>query len=222
MATGNPAHYVPSNSVGGQAAMEKAICTYVCPSDPTMQDGLIPGPWGGTSYVANAQVFAPLQDESINGSGNMFTSFTPNFADRGTTIREIKDGSSNTIGFMHSYALCGSTTRGSIWGYTADKGQLPSMEPTYQPWARATFLGQSGMTAGGERPFQVEPKPWNEPYYAPTGTGCDPLLPASPHANMMPVLLMDASVRSLVPGILADTWNKACLPNDGNEMPSDW
>jgi hypothetical protein len=36
------------------------------------------------------------------------------------------------------------------------------------------------------------------------------------------VALGDASVRSVVPSISPDTWNKACMPNDGNVLPADW
>jgi hypothetical protein len=38
----------------------------------------------------------------------------------------------------------------------------------------------------------------------------------------MMVVLGDASVRSVSPSISPDTWNKACLPNDGNTLPADW
>ena len=38
----------------------------------------------------------------------------------------------------------------------------------------------------------------------------------------MMVLLGDASVRSVTPSISAQTWNYACLPNDGQILGSDW
>ena len=46
------------------------------------------GTLAGTSYAANAQVFAPLQDETIKG-GNMFKIGSVNYCDRGTTLTRI-------------------------------------------------------------------------------------------------------------------------------------
>ena len=80
--------------------------------------------------------------------------------------------------------------------------------------ARASYLGQKAYTAATEAAFQNQPNPY--------GTVCLPAIPATPHSSSMMVLLGDASVRSVVPSIGPDTWNKACLPNDGNVLPSDW
>jgi len=38
----------------------------------------------------------------------------------------------------------------------------------------------------------------------------------------MLVVLGDGSVRTIAPSISSDTWNKACLPNDGNVLGDDW
>ena len=70
------------------------------------------------------------------------------------------------------------------------------------------------MTAAGGQPFQNQPNPYN--------SACSPSDPATPHASAMMVLLGDASVRSVTPSISPDTWNKACLPMDGNPLGPDW
>lgn len=47
-----------------------------------MTEGIVTGgALGGSSYAANAQVFAPLTDETIDG-GAMYPANKPNFTDR--------------------------------------------------------------------------------------------------------------------------------------------
>jgi hypothetical protein len=212
MAVGTPANYDPSTA--GGPANTKVVLSYVCPEDPSMKDGIVEGgTLGGCSYAANAQVFAPLTDESIKG-GAMHPAGKANFTDRGSTIARITDGSSNTILFTHTYALCGGKTQGSAWGYGAGIGKAPAATDTFQPWSRASYLKQTYLTAKDAAPFQNQPNPY--------ATKCVLTDPATPHANLMLVGLGDASVRAIVPRIMPDTWNKACLPNDGNPMPADW
>jgi prepilin-type N-terminal cleavage/methylation domain-containing protein len=194
-------------------ALNTAVPTYACPVDPSMVGGIVSGGvLGGSSYVANAQVFAPLADETIKG-GQMYPANKPNFTDRGSSFARITDGTSNTIMFTHAYALCG-TGQGSAWGYGAGVGKAPAAADTYQPWSRASYLKQTYMTPLNAPAFQNQPNPY--------ATKCSVTDPATPHANAMVVALMDASVRSVTHTISADTWNKACLPNDGNALGADW
>jgi len=210
MASGSPPVYDPTTN--GGPANTQAISTYACPSDPSMSDYIVAGgAYGGTSYVANAQVFAPLADETIAG-GAMYPSSKPNFTDRGVPIARLQDGASNIIFFTHSYALCGRGT-GTIWGYGAGVDKPPSPIDTYQPWTRASYLNQTYLTPANGAAFEVQPNRYL--------TKCSITDPATPHSAMM-VLLGDASVRGVVASISPDTWNKACLPNDGNKMPADW
>ena len=132
------------------------VSAFVCPADPSVTDGIIVGgTYGGTSYAANAQVFAPLTDESING-GFMYQATHPDFTDRAQSIARIKDGISNTVIFIHTYALCGSTTQGAAWGYGSGIGQAPSTTPSFQPWLRASYLGQTYMTTGAAIPESTD------------------------------------------------------------------
>ena len=138
MATGEPPQYVPPQ--------DEAVPTYVCPSDPSMSDGIvIGGARGGSSYAANAQVFAPLVSEGLTGTSSWCREHPArfNFCDRGSSLFRIMDGISNTIFFTHSYALCGSDAQGSAWGYTAGIGNTPSPVNTFQPWSRASYLSQT-------------------------------------------------------------------------------
>ncbi len=126
-----------------------------------MKDGIvIGGVMGGSSYAVNAQVFAPLADESING-GAMYPANKANFMDRQSTIYNIGDGSSNTIIFTHAYALCGDK-QGSIWGYGAGVGNVPAAVDTYQPWSRASYLKQTYLTPKDAPAFQNQPNPYDK------------------------------------------------------------
>jgi len=249
MANQSPAHYNPNTPAAPNTAWLKVVPTYVCPADPSMNDGIIATPlanvpaMGGTSYAANAQVFAPTTSEQIGANGMQATT-TLNWGDRGAAIARIQDGSSNTILFLHVYAVCGASGGGAAWGATGGDNRsgapnafntapapplgVPTINTVY-PWQRdalqahtvnSTVSGSGAAGTGVGGTFNNLPNPYSTTW---TGTiGCNPANPSTPHSSAMMVLLGDASVRSCVPSISFDTWNKACLPNDGNPMPSDW
>ncbi len=220
-----PSNVDPNNNVPGNPASpgnHKVVPTYVCPADPSMSDGIMSGGVnGGSSYAANAQVFAALQGENLTATPNgkdgaMQPVTVNNFADRGAAISRILDGSSNTILFIHVYAQCSKSgaATGSAWGYSEGVNKAPATTQGYQPWARASLLAQKYMCAATDAAFQNAPNPYS--------TQCDPAQPATPHSSAMIVLLGDASVRNVVPSITPQTWNTACLPNDGQILGPDW
>jgi len=51
---------------------------------------------------------------------------------------------------------------------------------------------------------------------------CDPTILESPHTGAMLVGLGDGSVRTLSSGTSVQTWWKACVPDDGMPLGSDW
>jgi prepilin-type N-terminal cleavage/methylation domain-containing protein len=214
MARQSPIYYFPTvveTQYDPTLCQNAGLAVYTCPSDPGMTDGILPGgTLGGSSYAANAQVFAPLTDESIEGGGRMHPDWFRYFCDRGSTIANLQDGSSNVIMFTHAYAACGSG--GSAWGYSSGVNRPPVFALSYHPWSRSSYAQQTTMTAASGPAFQ------NQPSVA----DCVPTDPATPHANAMLVVLCDGSVKAISPSISPDTWNKACLPNDGNELGSDW
>jgi len=233
MISGTPSNYVPNFPAAPGSANLKVVPTYVCPADPSMNDGIVNGgTLGGSSYAANAQVFAPLTLESTSG-GAMNATTVLNWGDRGATIARIQDGSSNTILFLHVYAVCGAANnqQGAAWGATggAFVGNPATAAANMMPWQRASIVVVSSGSAANQLiganspPFNNLPQPFNQAYTAgPPVLGCDAAKPSTPHSSAMMVLLGDASVRSIIPSISPDTWNKACLPMDGNPMPSDW
>jgi prepilin-type N-terminal cleavage/methylation domain-containing protein len=208
MASGSPASYDPNF----QSANHTAVATYSCPADPSLADGILSGgTLGGSSYAANAQVFASLADETITG-GIMNPNSKPNFTDRGAPLIRLQDGSTNVIMFMHTYGLCGTT--GSAWGFSSGVGKAPAPTLSFHPWQRASYIKQTAITPLTGQAFQNQPNPYN--------TVCKGTDPATPHSNSMVVVMAGGASRTVVPSISPDTWNKACLPNDGNPMPPDW
>jgi len=213
-----PNAYVPTQG----SANTKPISTYSCPADPGMRDGIQDGSTlGGTSYSANAMLFAT----------NTLSGASPNFSatqsatvgqawDSGLTIARIQDGSSNTIAFAHSYTRCGSTaTQGTVWGYY-NAGNAPT-GTSGPPFFASTVLGQPSAYNMAIH-FQNTPSPYNAAYVAAPLSGCNPLWPATPHSSAMIVGLADGSTRTVTPSVTIATWFYATCPNDGVPMPSDW
>ena len=200
------------------AANTKVVSMFVCPSDPSVSDGIMAGGMlGGSSYAANAQVFAPLKSET---NGDMLPAGTSNWLDRGISIARIGDGSSNTILLLHTYAVCPNKAGspfsggGSAWGYTAGASAAakPPAGGPFIPWQRASYLGQTFNSTTVA--FQNAPNPYS--------SACQYTDPATPHSSAMIVLLGDASVRIINPSITPLSWNYACLPNDGQMFDQSW
>jgi type II secretory pathway pseudopilin PulG len=177
------------------------IKTYVCPADPSTNNGLslaaglTNGPFYATSsYAANTQVFA-----ATNASGQ-----ATNLLDGGRKIETITEGSSNTILYAEKYGTCGSG--GSLWGNI-----WPPDLAIYE-WdatGNGTYAGPVSTAL-----FQVQPSPWQ--------SNCDPYRASSPHPGIIQVALGDGSVRAVAASISTNTWWLANYPTDGLPMPTDW
>ena len=197
----------------------------LCPADPSLADGIITDNamgQGGTSYAANAQVFAPVMDETVptgllaGDSGRMFPQTTDNFTDRGAALARIEDGTSNVIFFTHSYGKCGGWN-GTAWGWGQGRKAFPQEQlgsGNYEPWSRASYNGQVFMA--------LPSNPLGVFQNQPNLNVCTPEIPATPHLDTMFVALGDGSVRSVGPTISLHTWNMACMPNDGGVLGADW
>jgi prepilin-type N-terminal cleavage/methylation domain-containing protein len=196
------------------AAYQKPIKTYACPSDPSMPAGgtalvRVPpdsGSYGWddtfalTSYAANAQVFgvtdAAGRLSDWQGSARIPTTF--------------QDGTSNTILIAERYAQCGIATGGS--------GTLPRGNDWdwwgYDQSQPAFTINWTAVAIGPASRFQVKPNPWQ--------TACDYSRASTGHTALMMVCLGDASVRSISQGISGNTWWYACTPASGETLGSDW
>jgi prepilin-type N-terminal cleavage/methylation domain-containing protein/prepilin-type processing-associated H-X9-DG protein len=189
---------------GGQ--FDKVIKTYLCPSDPSVSNGLTQSTGG------NAPGFA-----AGCYSANYFVFGNPNAGSDSFCVQganslpgSIPDGLSNTIFFGETYASCGSASdpsnaAGSLWADST------------RPWRPSMCHSDAFKTCSpGYAPcnlFQVRPQVF--------GT-CDPSRGQSSHAGGMNVAMGDGSVRFVSAGISASTWAAACDPRDGKPLGSDW
>jgi prepilin-type N-terminal cleavage/methylation domain-containing protein len=193
------------------------VQAYVSPADPTA--GLWkhpePGMYGGgpSNYPANAWAFA--------GRASLNNTFS--------------DGTSNTFMFAEHYYQCGGHVQFNYLTDTrrptfADGGPILNgnnpgdVYPVIDSAMRIARPSRPGVT------FQVAPRSWvaepapypEQPRTTPNPGECDSSLPQTPHRSGMLVALVDGSVRSLSPGITAETFWAAVTPAGGEVLGSDW
>jgi prepilin-type N-terminal cleavage/methylation domain-containing protein len=182
------------------------IKTFICPSDPTEANNLFNN-WAATSYAGNVLVFLPQSPGP--GPKNIITS--------------MMDGTSNTVMFAERYKYCNPSSGGHtdpVWaaqpwntpngpwavagfGWTTSQGRYGNM----WPWGTSGYYPDFNQGI----PFQTEPLP----------SACNWYVLQANH-NVMNAGLGDGSVKSVSQGINTQTWWYACVPDDGNPMPSDW
>jgi prepilin-type N-terminal cleavage/methylation domain-containing protein/prepilin-type processing-associated H-X9-DG protein len=181
----------------------QVIKTYLCPSDPSITNGMCrtfyggANGWAATCYGANYQVFGNPASGHTRGSNTL-----PNVA---------PDGLSSTVFFAEMYGTCGWTgdlnfMYGSLW---ADSNSVwRGLFGTNTSWKDPSGTGYPAANK-----FQVRPK-WD--------TQCDPSVPQAGHSSGVNALLGDGSVRHVTAGISNNTWALAVNPQDGQAMGADW
>jgi prepilin-type N-terminal cleavage/methylation domain-containing protein len=182
------------------------IKTFMCPSDPTIGNGLNQGDWATGSYVANFQVFGnPNYGNSAWGNAIG----TPNLKSTFT------DGTSSTILFAEQL----SARPSGHWVLWAHGGWDNSWAPVFAYGsADGTVAYNSGMDAGAGV-VGAAAKP-----YVGVSTNqaiTDINRPATAHASIQ-VGLADGSVRSVSSGVSGFSWWAACTPNYGDMPGNDW
>jgi prepilin-type N-terminal cleavage/methylation domain-containing protein/prepilin-type processing-associated H-X9-DG protein len=200
-------------SPGAGTVYATPIKTYRCPSEP--QPGGPKGDGLGSTTNGRADLWA-----ISNYAANYLAFGNPNGSS--TTMRReatkhipasFPDGTSNVIFFTERYGTCGtsgvansSSTFGNLWS-DSNSVWRPifcinnfSKEPT-----------SAGYIACGK--FQVQPRWLNS---------CISYLAQSPHTGGINVCLGDGSVRFVNGAISDTTWARACDPQDGNPLGSDW
>ena len=203
------------------------IKTFLNPADPTLPSG--GRTWysgtgrGATSYAANWHAFGGGwgEDWQIGGKARIPGSFP--------------DGTSNTIGHMEWYSVCGDPNRPTGSGYVeriwAEDGQncnpLAEIAGRNDPNVRfcpawwAYYPG--GFDLGSPERFPTG-YPINYitlPQFGVQKLLCDPRR-VQGIASGINVLLMDGSVRSVNSSISIQSWSRAIMPNDGLTMNADW
>lgn len=186
-----------SGYAGGQ--YYQVIKTYICPSDPSIANGMCQTTygsahlWGAGCYGANYYAFGQYD----SGASRIPASFP--------------DGVSNTVVFTEMYGTCGTSGNiafmyGSLW---ADSNSI---------WRPAFCTNNSSkIPVGSGYPpclkFQVQPN-WM--------TQCDSARPQSGHSRGINVCMGDGSVRHVSGDVSDATWGYVCDPRDGNIGGSDW
>ena len=182
---------------GGGGSGNAIVSSFNSPSDESTQNQA-----GVQNLAANLRVF------SGHGFNTRYDAVLPPLAKVGpgpeASIRDIGDGTSNTIAFATKYAVCGEG--GSLYAaapsspFAAFVGQNPAAKPAHPSDATATF-----QLRPGQQDCLVSP-----------------LLAQSFGTSGLSVALLDGSVRMIDPTMSAETWNRAMQPNDGLKMGTDW
>jgi len=181
----------------GLPIRQHAIKPYMCPSDPTYNNGdPTTTTWGGgSSYGPNYQLFGSQMPGGIARA--------PQY-----NIGNIPDGTSNTIAFGEVYATAlGASNPGqSLWAWpmAANGGSSGN---------GAVVANTEGYGNGALGQPQTSPVPAN---------AADHSLCQSGHTGLVMVGLMDGSARSVSTSVSATTWKNALTPADGNVLGSDW
>ena len=191
--------------------------TYICPSDPSNQNGKA----AGSSFLAqtNGTVGSYGANYNVFGDGiNSETTWNPNGVKGYTKIPvSTPDGLSNTVFFTEMYSTCRlSPTSGTIatstW-YHSNSWMRPIVctnASFKEPWnIPASAPGGYSQCLK----FQVQPM-WNN--------GCDSSRAQSGHTQGINVCLGDGSVRFVSAGVSAATWANVCHPADGLVVGNDW
>jgi prepilin-type N-terminal cleavage/methylation domain-containing protein len=188
------------NGQGYLGAGSVPLKVFQCPSDPTVQNGVVDGQ-GVTSYSINAALFAPGNSGAVAGSVPPYN------------IGNIPDGASNTIAFVEQVAAIPlpSGPHCNWWAFPlTDPGGSNGSGPCYWPDAPP-----------------LVPPPYPLPQFNPSLNPSSPnfangALAAGFHPNLLMIALMDGSVRPVAMGISLNSWNYAVQPADGMPFDSTW
>jgi prepilin-type N-terminal cleavage/methylation domain-containing protein len=190
------------------------IKTYICPSDPSVQNAGIYGGcgvmngqniqrdnFGSCCYAANCMLFDPRGEHNI--------------------LQAATDGASNTVAIAERYKNC-SPDGAHGGGCTLPAWAWITIVNGGDPWSSPTFGAQQdgywNMNAGGAEftyngvAFQV----------GPTAQACNWYVTQGGHSGTMQVAMLDGSTRGVSASVTLNTWNLACIPNDGQTLGSDW
>src|SRR3954463_15529873 len=146
----------------------------------------------------------------------------------------MPDGASNTIIVAHRHRWCDASV---IWGgpgqgTNTDWGLTPRQ--AFNHWNMAVFgmgayrtrKGGSNVTPrniGGVVAANMDVRSGTLPFQiAPAKGFCNPQVTSSPHTGAMLVALGDGSCRNVSISVSVTTWERACIPDDGNTLGNDW
>src|SRR5262249_51619058 len=157
---------------------------------------------GVQNFAANLRIF------SKKGLDTPYNRPMPAIAERepgeARLPNSFPDGTSNTMMFATRYGTCGAGgsrfAANPASGFGAFFGHVPAFSPAHPTRVGATY--QLFASAGQCRQ--------------------DPMRAQSFWERGLHVALSDASVRTVSPGVSAETWNRALHPNDRQPLGKDW
>jgi len=233
-------------------AYNMVVSTYIAPNDPSVPaNGIAPmwNPRSSTSYASNWHAMRGGWDEDWQVGGRMViprsfpdgTSNSIGYFERYAICGDNTKAWQNGIG-PGTPAYCEH-----VW---AEDGQ--NAGPAAQNWAGdntwqtpawwvdtgsqdSSFWNHDAPPKGYPFDWVVNPLTHNRPRFLvpfqvePLVTGpqsdpnvCYPSQLQSFTAGGLQVLMMDASVRTVSPGVSLPTWAAAIIPNDGQMLGADW
>jgi len=191
----------------------KVVRTYLCPSDPVVVNA---GTYGGCGVMQSLEIqrdgFA-----SCNYAANVAV-----FEPRGTLSVEtaMPDGTSNTVMFSERFRNCspdgahggGCTLPAWAWNTIRNGGDCWS-SPTFGATNDGIYqMNCNGAAFSNGIGFQA----------GPSAQSCNWYVTQGGHTGGMVVGIGDGSARTVASSVSAATWVKACTPNDGQPLGSDW
>jgi len=218
-------------------ASNAVIKTYQAPNDPTLPaNGKTWGDRGATSYRSNWHVFRGGWGEDWQKGGIARIPGT------------MPDGTSNTIFFCESYAVCGDPAGATgsvyvehIWGEDGQNAGPIAYKYNVNAWFAPSFwadLGQSGDPCPGDQASRCgangvfgTPYPAGKlgtagymlpPQITPADAECVPQRVQALSAGGMLAGMGDGSVRTVSGSISSKTFSQAIDPKDRQPLGNDW
>jgi len=205
---------IGTGAIWGGNNTTAVIKTFLCPSDPTLTNGLSIDGWAGTSYAPNVALFGstvfqdPVSQQWLTGGKY--------------TVGNIPDGTSNTIGLVERLGSCPYYGWSNTWAYPIDNNGRWGWNSN----GSAANVQPAGWVPGGSTNNvtnyylpQINP-PTNN--YVGNQVPAHPFYPSSKHTASELVGMMDGSIRTVQASLTQFTWNCAVVPDDGQVLGSDW
>ena len=189
-----------------------------CPSDPQMFKGLV---YGFTNYHTNYGSWVKLQNRWDGPYGTNFTPYGSVPAVGATKLRDITDGTSNTL--LYAEVCNGIGADPTKRDPRRDCYEAGSQSHTSATAARNAFLAINHQTAGTLGGWNWRGYPWregsiwrngfntllppNKPCFRPNSEWWELVTPASSyHPGGVSACLADGSVRFVTESVDADIW----------------
>lgn len=189
-----------------KAPTDVRIPTYNAPLDFTTNDFV-----RVQNICANVRVFT---DAGVETAFDKVVKLKSPMPCKSAIPRTFIDGTSNTITFGTRYAASGSPSMGGNSDSPCGYYDLPLANDGGSFFGATPMEGQASATS--KSGWQLAPSISQVNCASALG------LAHSFGTSGIQIGLADASVRTVSPGLSAQTWNYAMCPNDGNALGADW